>query len=178
MKAFFLFTSLFIHLASAGQSARGVSEGGVDSVKRRPVNVTRSVSLLTGFCAGKYFFADIGIARNLFTQTGHHPFSSTTFISCEIRNSSQMIFAPKIGAWVAGGAGGMAMGINLLYYMQSGNSSLVFRPEIGFGFENLKMVYGYNARLTNRSFGYLLNRNLFSMVYCFKLKKKVTKEYR
>lgn len=52
---------------------------------------------------------------------------------------------PKIGVWIGGG---MAMGLNLIYYTNFDKNSLVCRPEIGMGIEKFKLVYGYNWRWT------------------------------
>jgi hypothetical protein len=141
-----------------------------DTTKVREVIVKRSVGLLTGVTFGKNTFFDIGISMNSNTVVGHHPFSSAYFASTELKFSDKFIIGPKIGAWVAGGVGGIATGLNMIYYTDFDNGSLVFRPEVGFGFQSFKLVYGYNAILTKHKLDGV-NRSLGSIVYCFKLKK-------
>ncbi|HEX8315119.1 MAG TPA: hypothetical protein VF609_09005 [Flavisolibacter sp.] len=141
-----------------------------DTSKVKEIIVKRSVGLLTGVTFGKHTFIDIGISKNSNAVVGHHPFSSAYFASTELKFGDNIIIGPKIGAWAAGGVGGIAMGLNMIYYTDFDNASLAFRPEIGFGFKNFKFVYGYNAILTSHKLDGL-NRNLGSIVYCFKLKK-------
>ena len=71
-----------------------------------------------------------------------------------------MVIGPKIGAWIAGGSGGMAMGLNLIYYTNFDQSSLRIRPEIGMGFGRFKVVYGYNIPLYNKAFEGINKSNL------------------
>lgn len=141
-----------------------------DSTRTSEVVVKRSIGLLTGFSFGKNTFIEIGISKNSNTLVGHHPFSSAYFASTELKPGDKFIMGPKIGAWAAGGVGGMAMGLNMIYYTDFDNTSLVFRPQIGFGFQNFKFVYGYNAILTRHKLEGI-NQNLGSVVYCFNLKK-------
>jgi hypothetical protein len=143
---------------------------GTDTTRTREVVVNRSISLLTGFSFGKNPFAELGLSKNSNTVVGHHPFSSAYFASTELKLRDRFILGPKIGAWAAGGVGGIAIGLNMIYYTDFDNASLVFRPEIGFGFQNFKFVYGYNAILTNHKLDGI-NKHLGSVVYCFKLKK-------
>ena len=138
-----------------------------DTTKLREIVVKRSVGLLTGITFGKNTFFDVGVSKNSKTVVGHHPFSYAYFASTELKLGDKFILGPKIGAWIAGGAG--ALGVNMNYYTDFDNSGLVFRPEIGVGFQNFKLVYGYNIIVTKyRLDG--INRNLGSIVYCFKLK--------
>lgn len=143
----------------------------VDTTKQQQeIILERSLGLLTGVSFGKQTFVEIGLSKNSNTVVGHHPFSSTVFASTELKFGDKFILGPKIGAWAAGGVGAIAMGLNIIYYTNFDNSTLVFRPEIGLGFKTFKLVYGYNANLTkNRIDG--INKNLASVVYCFKLKK-------
>jgi hypothetical protein len=147
------------------------AEGQVtDTAKVREIIVKRSVGLLTGITFGKNTFIDIGISKNSNTVVGHHPFSSAYFASTELKFGDKFIIGPKIGAWAAGGVSGMAIGLNMIYYTDFDNASLVFRPEIGFAFQSFKIVYGYNAILTRHKLEGV-NRNLGSVIYCFRIKK-------
>ncbi len=143
---------------------------GTDTTKAKEINVKRSLGLLTGVTFGKSTFFDIGISKNNNTVVGHHPFFSAYFASTELKFGDKFIMGPKIGAWAAGGVGGIAMGLNMIYYTDFDNGSLVFRPEIGLGFQSFKLVYGYNAILTKYKLDGI-NRSLGSIVYCFKLKR-------
>ena len=140
-----------------------------DTTKAREIIVKRSVGLLTGVTFGKNTFIDIGISRNSNTVIGHHPFSSAYFASTELKLGDKFIIGPKVGAWAAGGVGGIAMGLNMIYYTDFDNASLVFRPEIGFGFQSFKLVYGYNAILTRHKLDGI-NRSLGGVIYCFRFK--------
>jgi len=113
--------------------------------------IRKSIQLVTGFTFGKSRFVEIGIAKNSYTTVGHHPFSSTIFASTDMKFGEKFILGPKIGCWAGGGAGGMAMGANMIYYTDFNNGTLVFRPDIGFGFGHFKFVYGYNFRLTKNN---------------------------
>ena len=104
------------------------------------------------------------------TTIGHHPFSSAYFASTEIKLGDKFIVGPKIGVWATGGSGGMAIGLNMIYYTDFDNSNLVFRPEIGFGLDKFKLVYGYNVKLTKNGLD-RINKNLVGLTYCFKLKQ-------
>jgi hypothetical protein len=57
-----------------------------------------------------------GVSKNSNTVVGHHPFSTAYFASTELKFGNKFIIEPKLGAWAAGGAGGIAMGLNMIYY--------------------------------------------------------------
>ncbi|MBX3238365.1 MAG: hypothetical protein KIT80_06230 [Chitinophagaceae bacterium] len=141
-----------------------------DTIRTRETIVKQSLNLLTGVSFGRNTFAELGISKNNNTVAGRHPFSSAYFTSTELRLGNKFIMGPKIGAWAAGGASGIAMGLNIIYYTDLENASLSFRPEIGFGFQNFKFAYGYNAILTKHKLEGI-NAHLGSVIYCFKLKK-------
>ena len=141
-----------------------------DTTKHKDIILKRSLCLLTGYSLGTYSYADIGLAKLSSTTIGHHPFSSASFVSTEIKLGDKFIVGPKIGVWAAGGSGAMVIGLNMIYYTDFDNSSLVFRPEIGFGLNNFKLVYGYNANLTKYRLD-RINKSLVGLTYCFKLKQ-------
>ena len=142
----------------------------VSDTSANPIIVKRSLRLLTGLSFGKHSFADIGISKNSVSRVGYHPFSSAYFASTELKLGGKFILGSKIGAWMAGGVGGMAMGANLIYYTDFNKGNLVFRPEIGFGFEAFKLVYGYNAIIGKRTLEEI-NWNQGSVIYCFKMRQ-------
>src|SRR5438045_9789732 len=78
----------------------------------------KDFSLLTGYNQGKYGFADIGLAINQYGWN-RHPFSFDYFLSNEIKLSDKTIIGPKAGVWIAGG---IAMGLNMIYYTDFDNS--------------------------------------------------------
>ena len=158
--------SLFILTSIAFFSKAQVT----DTTKHKDVILKRSFCLLTGFSLGTYSYADIGVSKNSNTTIGYHPFSSAYFASTEIKLSDKVIIGPKIGGWIAGGSSAMVIGLNMIYYTDFDNGSLVFRPEIGFGVKNFKLVYGYNANLTRNRLD-RINKNLVGLTYCFKLKQ-------
>lgn len=125
----------------------------------------KEISLLAGYSQGYFGFADIGFALNMY-GTNRHPFSIHYFLSNEIKVSDRTIVAPKVGAWVAGG---FALGVNLIYYTDFDRAAWVFRPEIGFGIQKVKLVYGYNVRFNSSFEG--INRHLAGLTYCFTLKR-------
>ncbi|MBX3256155.1 MAG: hypothetical protein KF862_18605 [Chitinophagaceae bacterium] len=125
----------------------------------------KDFSLLTGYSQGRYAFADIGLAINYY-GTNRHPFSIGYFVSNEIKLNKDLIIGPKIGVWIAGG---IAMGLNLIYYTDFDKSSLVLRPEIGIGILKTKLVYGYNWRWTNSLTN--INQHQVDLTYCFRLKR-------
>jgi hypothetical protein len=125
----------------------------------------KDLSLLLRYNQGKYGFADFGLIINHY-GTNRHPFSLDYFVSNEIKFDKDLVIGPKVGVWVAGG---FAMGLNLIYYTDFDKSSLVFRPEIGIGFENVKFVYGYNWRWTKSLTN--INRHQVGLTYCFTLKR-------
>ncbi|GGB00940.1 hypothetical protein GCM10011511_25330 [Puia dinghuensis] len=120
-----------------------------------------------GLAAGSYVFGDIGLSVNTINTTNIEPASGAWFVSDEVKFANKLLMGPKVGIWVGGG---LAFGLNMIYYTDFSQGSLVFRPEVGMGFSPFKLVYGYNAKLTNTRFEGI-NRNLVEVVYCFKLKK-------
>lgn len=139
-----------------------------DTVRRTPFE--KELCLLTGAGYGRHAFIDLGGSVNRAGTIGHHPFSSAYFVSSELHFGSKTVVGPKAGAWAAGGVGGIAMGISLIYYSDFEQGQLVFRPEIGLGISKFKLTYGYNARLTNTGFDPVA-RNVAGATYCFRLKK-------
>ncbi|OQP66506.1 hypothetical protein A3860_13555 [Niastella vici] len=110
--------------------------------------IKKSIQLVTGFTFGRSKYVEIGIAKNSYAIVGHHPSSNTIFASTEMKFGQKFIIGPKIGCWAGGGVAGMAMGASMIYYTDFDDGTLVFRPDIGFGFAHFKFVYGYNFRLT------------------------------
>ena len=130
----------------------------------------RYISLLAAFNYWQYGFAEIGVAIHQDRIDIFEPATLAYFVSSEIKIDKKTIIGPKVGCWAGGGAAGVAMGLNLIYYTDNNSSSLRFRPEIGFGFDNFKFVYGYNIALSNKAFAGI-NTNNVTLVFLLNLKK-------
>jgi hypothetical protein len=131
---------------------------------RAPTNV-RSWDILIGGNIGHYTYLEAGFARRHDRVIGHHPFTRVFHAGAEVLIGPEVIIAPKAGAWIGGGAAGMCLGSNLLYYISSTTARPALRPEIGIGFERFKAAYGYNIMLN----GDLerVNRHMFSLAILF-----------
>ncbi|WP_379967253.1 hypothetical protein [Epilithonimonas sp. UC225_85] len=141
----------------------------IDSIKTE-----KQLSVLTGINFWKNsLFAEVGLAKYKNSTDGHHLLSSAYFISTEVNllTGKNFIIGPKIGGWISGGVGAIALGANLIYYTDFKNSNLYFRPEIGFGLMRVKIVYGYNARLTKNKLEGIPKSNI-GIIYLLPLKKK------
>ena len=137
------------------------------------VSLERHISVLAGFNLWRNYYGELGVALNQYGRVGHHPAAWAFFISNEMKISDKILIGPKIGAWIGGGSGGMALGLNLIYYTDFDQSSLRIRPEIGLGFGRWKVVYGYNIPLTNKNFEGV-NRSSIGIALMFGIKKLKT----
>ena len=147
-----------------------------DSLKIFPrygVDLERHISILGGYNFWKNHYGELGLALNQYGRVGHHPAAWAYFVSSEIRVGENMVIGPKIGAWIGGGSGGLALGLNLIYYTDFVESSLRLRPEIGMGFGRWKVVYGYNIPLMNKGFE-AVNKSVISLAYLLGIKKTKT----
>jgi hypothetical protein len=127
-------------------------DGSTANRLRNGGDLERHISVLTGFNFWSNFYGELGLSINQYGRVGHHPAAWAYFISNEIKIDNKILIGPKIGVWAGGGVGGMAMGLNLIYYSDFEQSSFRIRPEIGMGFGRWKVVYGYNIPLTNKNF--------------------------
>jgi hypothetical protein len=143
------------------------------SKMRYSVDLKRHVSVLTGLNFWRNFYGELGLAINQYGRVGHHPTAWAYFVSNEIKIDDNILMGPKIGVWAGGGASGMAMGLNLIYYTDFDQSSLRIRPEIGLGFGRFKVVYGYNIPLTNKNFEGV-NKSNIGIALMFGVKKLKT----
>jgi len=145
-----------------------------DSIPVRPgVDLQRKLSILAGYNFWRNHYAELGVAINQYGRVGHHPAAWACFVSNEMRIGDRLLMGPKVGAWIGGGAAGLALGINAIYYTDFDESSLRIRPEIGIGFDRWKVVYGYNLPLYNRNFD-AVNRSTVSLTFLFGIKKLKT----
>lgn len=131
------------------------------------------LSLLTGISAGRYLAADIGFSINSwnrnYRRTGRQAFFFGYSLSSEfLTTPHKLVIGPKAGAWMEG-SGASVIGANMIYYTDLDDGVLVFRPEVGLGAMQLKLVYGYNARLASTGFN-RFSRHLVALTWCWKLK--------
>ncbi|MBW7960587.1 hypothetical protein H3C65_03810 [Patescibacteria group bacterium] len=128
---------------------RGMENGTI--IYKGPTSVSKIVdqpTVLIGFNQGKRSMGEIGFGWFSFGGPG---ISFAKYASLEMgSNRTKFIMVPKIGAWAGMGTG---VGLNLLYYSDFQHGTLVFRPEIGLAFWRLKLMYGYNVRLSKDPVG-------------------------
>lgn len=141
--------------------------GRTDDRTRARLPVLRTIDILGGGNAGHYVFLELGIARRWDRIVGHHPSTQVAFLGAEGLLGPERIIAPKVGVWAGGGAAGLCVGINALWYTNGTASAFCFRPEIGIGFDRFKMAYGYNFLTTDMS---RVNRHLASIALLFPIK--------
>ena len=116
---------------------------------------------------------EIGLGKFMSTTDGHHPFSSLTYFSSELKKyNNKLLWGPKVGVWASGGCCGGSMGLSLIYYTTSDTSSLKFRPEIGFGVLYFRLYYGYTISITNKKF-WPISRNIFGVNLAIPTKKSM-----
>jgi hypothetical protein len=125
--------------------------------------ITNEWVTLVGFNSGYSFLLDLGFGHNSYGTAGHHPVAVSYTAGSEIQiGHRDRLFAPKISMHMMGG---IAMGYHLIHYTNFKKTSLVFRPEFGFGMERFKFAYGYNWRMSKRDNFVSLNSHLASLVY-------------
>ncbi|WP_028978209.1 hypothetical protein [Sporocytophaga myxococcoides] len=132
--------------------------------------IERHIALVTGINVHKNFFAEAGIAIKDNGVAGHHPITRVLALTSEFKFTDKFIYAPKAGVWLGGGASGMNLGINLIYYSDSEKGTLRCRPEIGLGFDAFRVVYGYNIAITQKNFQNV-NKHNFCLNFLINLKK-------
>lgn len=130
------------------------------------IDQTKELSLLVGANVGKYVNAEIGLGINRFGRVGPHPSGVCYYFANEIKTGDKFLLGPKIGIHFSGG---MAFGFSLIYYTDFDSSTVVFRPDIGIGFQRFKMAYGYNFKISNKHLSEI-STHLFTVIYLFRLK--------
>ena len=158
---------------------KSYGQSSSDSTPTKPIyyaELEKHISILVGYNFWKHHFAELGLAVNQYGRVGHHPSAWAYFISSELKFDQKLLIGPKIGTWIGGGVGGMAMGLNLIYYTDFDQSSLRIRPEIGMGFGRFKVVYGYNIPLYNKAFEGI-NKNNLGIALLFSIKHLKTQTY-
>lgn len=133
----------------------------------KPINLDKNISILTGINFWGNFYGELGVGVYRNRQSGYHFAGLAYFVSNEIKIDDKILIGPKAGVWIGGG---LAVGLNLVYYTDFDESSLRFRPEIGMGLGNVKIVYGYNIPLTNKNFD-RINKSNIGIAVMFGVKK-------
>jgi len=160
---------LFITLYGNAQAHDTIPASRQDSAK-----VAKYLSIVTGYYYYGRSAVEIGLGTKTESSGGRHPASAGCYMSSEFFYSKSLFIAPKIGAWLTGGASGINLGISTLYYTNFKTGSLQLRPEIGTGFSGLRIYYGRNMRLTNTSFN-SAGKNLLGINILLDVKKRVEK---
>lgn len=151
----------------------GITYEQNDSVKVIHVDEEKQLGILLSYQLGKYSYGELGFAALLHSRYGFHPVSSVAFVSSEFKMGDKFIMGPKAGFWIGGG---LALGLNAIYYTDFDEGAFVLRPEIGFGLYGFKLVYGYNWNLTNKDFRGI-NTHFAGITYAIPVKKtKTTRE--
>jgi len=134
-------------------------------------NGDKYLSLLFGYNGWTNNFGELGLAKNQLNEVGPHPLGWTLFASTEFKLSThETIIGPKIGVWAGGGVGLVAVGLCTIYYTDFDKGTWRLRPEIGFGLDRFKLVYGYNIPLTNKEFD-KINESNISLTVLLQIKK-------
>lgn len=122
------------------------------------------LTLLAGYHQGRYGFVELGLGRNIWGIV-HHPFDLGYYLGAELRADRPELYGVKVGAYMDGA---MAMGIQLIQYLEGGESCTVLRPEIGIGIFKAKMTYAYNLRLTSPKLPGI-STHMLSLSYAFRV---------
>ncbi|MGY5353559.1 hypothetical protein [Wenyingzhuangia sp. IMCC45467] len=183
MKKNLIILLLFISVSTFSQLCDGISKmdflktiNSLDSITIRKT----SISMLMGYNLHKNGLPELGLSLYTFNCRPPHPASGYLYIGSEFNKErgQEWIYGPKVGFMITGG---FAFGSSLIYYNNSKESSLRFRPEIGIGFGAFSITYGYNIPLLNKGFSDI-NRNNFSLKYNFEIYKlketKISKRWK
>ena len=123
------------------------------------------ITLLAGYHQGLHGFAELGVGRNIYGVV-HHPYDLGYYLGAELRVDRPELVGLKVGAYVDGG---VAMGVQVIRYMEAGEGCTVLRPEIGIGVLKAKVTYAYNLRLTSPKLPGI-NAHILSLTYAVRLK--------
>ena len=127
-----------------------------------------------GLHFGRYTYGELGYYKSrVWAATA--PISSTSMnYGIEFSKLEEWIIAPKIQArmswyWFNGS-------LSLLYYTNWEQYALKVRPELGIGFYNVDINYGYNIGLAKNELNQI-NTHTLSMRYYLKWKRTYLQEY-
>jgi hypothetical protein len=98
-----------------------------------------------------------------------YAFSGLVFLGTEIRPHQQTLWGPKLGAFFHGGHRfGPCGGLSAIYYTGFGYDLFMLRPEAGIHFDAIRLVYGYNHRISGNNYGAVSEHNV-SLIFGGKL---------
>ncbi|WP_196888829.1 hypothetical protein [Aureivirga sp. CE67] len=144
-------------------------------VQKRPnYYMKKSWAITTGYQIYDYNFIEIGIARMNDSFEGYHRSTLIYNLSNEFKLSDDFLWGLKAGVWIGGGNAGMNLGLNLVNYTDFKENSICLRPEIGIGFSNFRIVYGYNLAMTNNDFNKINTHNIgLNILFDFKVLEEI-----
>ena len=142
-----------------------------DSTKSAPFERRKkSLAIVTGYYYYGSSAGELGFGKKTFVSQYPHPFSAAVYVASEFFYDKKLFVAPKVGAWFSGGSSAMNIGLSLIDYTNFNQSSLELRPEIGVGFDYVRIYYGRDIRLANINFN-LVSKNLLGINLLFDVKK-------
>ena len=142
-----------------------------DSTKSAPFErQKKSLAIVTGYYYYGSSAGELGISLFNSDYIQIHPFWGSLYVSSEFFYNQKLLVSPKIGAWASGGSAPLNMGLSFVYFTDFSQSTLLFRPEIGVGFDKFRLYYGRNMRITNTNFNFI-SRNLLGVNMLFNAKK-------
>jgi hypothetical protein len=119
-----------------------------DTIQFSGIHTKKQISLLTAANVGKNGYFELGVARNYCFEWAYGiKATNGYYFSTEFRPAENFIVAPKLGVWAACI---VACGAEAIYYTNFNEGSLCLRPNVGFGWSNFKLMYGYNIPITNK----------------------------
>ncbi|RYY88909.1 MAG: hypothetical protein EOO15_07740 [Chitinophagaceae bacterium] len=129
---------------------------------------SKSIGLLAGAGVSRAAYLEAGLSKNWMAYGGPHIVGAAVYASVELHTGQRTLLAPKVGGWVA--VLPLAIGASVARYSNSNESSWVFKPEAGLGFDRLKITYSWNIGITNKHFDGIRGHSI-GLAYCFRLKQ-------
>ncbi len=129
-----------------------------------------------GFEYAKYFYGELGYYRSNVYEIGGFPLISTTMnYGLEFSYFDNLVLAPKVQARFHAGIFNVSLS-SVFYYDFSNSLAIKLRPEVGLGFYNFDLNYGYNLGIYKNGF-VRTNRHTFCIRYFLRTKRKHLGEY-
>ncbi len=150
------FSAIFFALISFSLFSQVDSTLEFSSQKWGIVEESRCLSFLGGFNSGNQFFSEVGLSFTTMKKYVNFNNSLRSSRSFLYKFSTEFNFQDD---FVWGIKGGVSKGINILFlnlganiisYFHSNKHQIHFRPEAGFEYTWLRLVYGYNFALNNK----------------------------
>ncbi len=97
-----------------------------------------------------YHLVEFGIIKSTYTNY-HHPVNSSFYFSNELGlNTEDLVWGPKVGAYI--GFWMFAVGAEIVYYTNFQEGSLRIAPYFGLGFHHFKLTFNPHIKLNNQDF--------------------------